>query len=114
MIGVASALIDNAPLVTASTGIYDLQNIPVDASLWQMITFWLVHAGHRQRRRRGPEEAGEGGLCVVARRVERGGGLCGAADQLSRFRSKVVVRTQSVCRFRHFPSLLRALLCFFV
>lgn len=39
LIGLASALIDNVPLVAATMGMYDTSVIPMDASLWQLIAF---------------------------------------------------------------------------
>jgi Na+/H+ antiporter NhaD/arsenite permease-like protein len=38
-IGLASSLIDNVPLVAATMGMYPLENVPVDSSLWQLIAF---------------------------------------------------------------------------
>ena len=35
VIGLASALIDNVPLVAATMGMYDLSTHPVDDRLWQ-------------------------------------------------------------------------------
>ena len=37
LIGVASALIDNVPLVAATMGMYKISDVPVDSSLWQLI-----------------------------------------------------------------------------
>lgn len=37
VIGVASALIDNVPLVAATMGMYDLKDFPTDDKLWQLI-----------------------------------------------------------------------------
>lgn len=36
-IGLASAVIDNVPLVAASMGMYDVSQVPQDAQLWQLI-----------------------------------------------------------------------------
>lgn len=38
-IGLASAVIDNVPLVAATMGMYDIQQFPVDAELWQLIAY---------------------------------------------------------------------------
>lgn len=38
-IGVVSAVIDNVPLVAATMGMYDLQTVPTDSSLWLMIAY---------------------------------------------------------------------------
>jgi Na+/H+ antiporter NhaD/arsenite permease-like protein len=38
-IGFASALIDNVPLVAATMGMYPLDKVPADSSLWQLIAF---------------------------------------------------------------------------
>jgi Na+/H+ antiporter NhaD/arsenite permease-like protein len=38
-IGLASALIDNVPLVAASMGMYDLHKFPMDSDLWQLIAY---------------------------------------------------------------------------
>ena len=38
-IGVASAIIDNVPLVAATMGMYPLSVVPEDSSLWQLIAF---------------------------------------------------------------------------
>ena len=38
-IGVASAVIDNVPLVAATMGMYPVSQVPMDASLWQLIAF---------------------------------------------------------------------------
>lgn len=37
VIGIASALIDNVPLVAATMGMYDLTDFPTDDRLWQLI-----------------------------------------------------------------------------
>jgi len=39
LIGLASALIDNVPLVAATMGMYDVADVPMDSSLWQLIAF---------------------------------------------------------------------------
>lgn len=39
IIGLASAVIDNVPLVAASMGMYDLATYPVDSRLWEMLAF---------------------------------------------------------------------------
>lgn len=39
LIGFASALIDNVPLVAATMGMYQISDIPMDAELWQLIAF---------------------------------------------------------------------------
>lgn len=38
-IGVASAIIDNVPLVAATMGMYDLTSFPQDSEFWQLIAF---------------------------------------------------------------------------
>lgn len=38
-IGLASAVIDNVPLVAASMGMYDLSEWPIDSELWQLIAY---------------------------------------------------------------------------
>jgi Na+/H+ antiporter NhaD/arsenite permease-like protein len=38
-IGLASAVIDNVPLVAATMGMYPVDNVPMDSSLWQLIAF---------------------------------------------------------------------------
>lgn len=38
-IGLASAVVDNVPLVAASMGMYDVVQHPVDASFWKMIAY---------------------------------------------------------------------------
>ncbi|GJP35622.1 hypothetical protein CLOM_g20117 [Closterium sp. NIES-68] len=38
-IGLASAVIDNVPLVAATMGMYDLSTFPADAELWQLIAY---------------------------------------------------------------------------
>ena len=42
-IGIASAIIDNVPLVAATMGMYDVSEYPVDDSLWQVRTL-RMHA----------------------------------------------------------------------
>lgn len=37
LIGFASALIDNVPLVAATMGMYQISNTPMDSQLWQLI-----------------------------------------------------------------------------
>ena len=39
IIGMASALIDNVPLVAATMGMYPLTSTPVDSQLWQLIAY---------------------------------------------------------------------------
>ncbi len=38
-IGIASAIVDNVPLVAATMGMYDLTTYPMDSSLWHMIAY---------------------------------------------------------------------------
>ncbi|KAG2495836.1 hypothetical protein HYH03_006075 [Edaphochlamys debaryana] len=38
-IGLASAVVDNVPLVAATMGMYDMTSYPQDASLWQLIAY---------------------------------------------------------------------------
>lgn len=38
-IGLASALIDNVPLVAATMGMYTTEQFPVDSELWQLIAY---------------------------------------------------------------------------
>lgn len=38
-IGLASAVIDNVPLVAATMGMYDVNTFPMDAELWQLIAY---------------------------------------------------------------------------
>ncbi len=38
-IGVASAIVDNVPLVAASMGMYELTQYPMDASFWKLIAY---------------------------------------------------------------------------
>merc|ERR1712146_216512 len=38
-IGLASAIIDNVPLVAATMGMYDLSAYPMDDRLWQLIAY---------------------------------------------------------------------------
>jgi NhaD family Na+/H+ antiporter len=39
IMGLASSIIDNVPLVAASMGMYDLATYPVDSKLWEMIAY---------------------------------------------------------------------------
>lgn len=39
VIGIASAVVDNVPLVAASMGMYSLQHFPPDSSFWQLIAY---------------------------------------------------------------------------
>lgn len=39
LIGLASAVIDNVPLVAATMGMYDLSTVPLDSSLWRLIAY---------------------------------------------------------------------------
>lgn len=39
LIGLASAVIDNVPLVAASMGMYSLEHYPVDSSFWQLMAY---------------------------------------------------------------------------
>jgi NhaD family Na+/H+ antiporter len=39
LIGLASAIVDNVPLVAAAMGMYSLEQFPVDDSFWQMVAF---------------------------------------------------------------------------
>lgn len=39
LIGLASAVVDNVPLVAASMSMYDLSQFPIDDKFWQMIAF---------------------------------------------------------------------------
>ncbi|GJN40101.1 hypothetical protein PR202_gb29270 [Eleusine coracana subsp. coracana] len=38
-IGVASAIVDNVPLVAATMGMYDLNSFPQDSDFWQLVAF---------------------------------------------------------------------------
>jgi Na+/H+ antiporter NhaD/arsenite permease-like protein len=38
-IGLASALIDNVPLVAATMGMYSTEQFPMDSEIWQLIAF---------------------------------------------------------------------------
>lgn len=38
-IGLASAVIDNVPLVAATMGMYDISKVPMDSELWQLIAY---------------------------------------------------------------------------
>lgn len=39
MIGIASAIVDNVPLVAASMGMYSLEQYPPDSSFWQLVAY---------------------------------------------------------------------------
>lgn len=39
LIGIASAIVDNVPLVAASMGMYDLGQYPIDSFLWEFIAY---------------------------------------------------------------------------
>ncbi|MBC3787022.1 Na+/H+ antiporter NhaD/arsenite permease-like protein [Spirosoma sp. LMG 31448] len=39
LIGTASAVVDNVPLVAAAMGMYDLQLFPADHRLWELLAF---------------------------------------------------------------------------
>ena len=39
IIGLASAVIDNVPLVAATMGMYDISAVPQDSQLWQLIAY---------------------------------------------------------------------------
>lgn len=39
LIGIASAIVDNVPLVAASMGMYDLSQFPTDSMFWQLVAF---------------------------------------------------------------------------
>jgi Na+/H+ antiporter NhaD/arsenite permease-like protein len=39
IIGLASAIVDNVPLVAASMGMYDLAQFPTDSFLWEFIAY---------------------------------------------------------------------------
>jgi Na+/H+ antiporter NhaD/arsenite permease-like protein len=39
IIGIASAIVDNVPLVAASMGMYDLAQYPTDSFLWEFMTY---------------------------------------------------------------------------
>jgi len=39
IIGLASSIVDNVPLVAASMGMYDLATYPVDSKLWEMMAY---------------------------------------------------------------------------
>jgi Na+/H+ antiporter NhaD/arsenite permease-like protein len=39
IIGFASAVIDNVPLVAATMGMYDINSVPQDSTLWQLIAY---------------------------------------------------------------------------
>jgi len=38
-IGLASAVIDNVPLVAATMGMYSISSFPMDAEIWQLIAY---------------------------------------------------------------------------
>lgn len=38
-IGLASAIIDNVPLVAATMGMYDVSSVPQDSMMWQLIAY---------------------------------------------------------------------------
>ena len=39
IIGLASAVIDNVPLVAASMGMYDLNTFPADSKIWEFLAY---------------------------------------------------------------------------
>lgn len=39
VIGLASAVVDNVPLVAATMGMYDVNSVPQDSTLWQLIAY---------------------------------------------------------------------------
>jgi Na+/H+ antiporter NhaD/arsenite permease-like protein len=39
LIGVASAVVDNVPIVAAMMGMYDLNSYPIDAKLWEFLAY---------------------------------------------------------------------------
>lgn len=39
VIGLASAVVDNVPLVAATMGMYDVAAVPQDSTLWQLIAY---------------------------------------------------------------------------
>jgi Na+/H+ antiporter NhaD/arsenite permease-like protein len=39
LIGVASAVVDNVPLVAASMGMYSLEQYPTDSFLWEFLAY---------------------------------------------------------------------------
>lgn len=39
LIGLASAIIDNVPLVAASMGMYDLNTFPTDSKMWEFMAY---------------------------------------------------------------------------
>merc|ERR1712048_92768 len=45
LLGFASAIVDNVPLVAATQGMYDLSSTPPDSSLWNLITFCAATGG---------------------------------------------------------------------
>ena len=40
LIGLASAVIDNVPIVAATMAMYDATQYPMDDPLWQLIAYW--------------------------------------------------------------------------
>merc|ERR1712176_11211 len=45
LLGFASAVVDNVPLVAAAQGMYDIGTYPPDANLWNLITFTAATGG---------------------------------------------------------------------
>ncbi|CAK9113611.1 unnamed protein product [Durusdinium trenchii] len=45
LVGFASAVVDNAPLVAGSQGMYDLGQHPPDEALWNLITYCAATGG---------------------------------------------------------------------
>jgi len=45
LLGIASSVIDNVPLVTAAQGMYDLTNHPANSLFWNLITFCCATGG---------------------------------------------------------------------
>ena len=39
LIGLASAVVDNVPIVAATMGMYDMQAFPPDAKLWEFLAY---------------------------------------------------------------------------
>ncbi|MDZ7935775.1 MAG: sodium:proton antiporter NhaD [Emticicia sp.] len=39
LIGIASAIVDNVPLVAATMGMYDLSNFPIDHRIWEFLAY---------------------------------------------------------------------------
>ena len=60
VIGIASALIDNVPLVAATMGMYDLSEYGTDDKLWQLIALCagtgVFDTCHRLGERRGAQK----------------------------------------------------------